>query len=209
MKRLGSVALSMVLGTQLGCHSSSSRDAEVEPTTMVELISTPTRFEGKLIGVFGFYGGFHSCCLALTKDHADFGMDSSVQLVDEASVEISKACAGHYVFVVGKFTRLAFAGRSLDNFQITDIKEVAIRDQGDPTICWRRTDIASTEFVPSRGPPREAGQNQSRRFEHGWSSDQMQRHCVDREPNEQLQPTPYCNAATRGWAFAGAAELRR
>ena len=33
--------------------------------------------------------------------------------------------------------------------------------------------------------------------------------CGHLEPNEQLQPTPKCNAATRGWAVAGAAELRR
>ena len=44
----------------------------------------------------------------------------------------------------------------------------------------------------------------SARFRSRSRSDQVQRQYLHHEPNEQLQPTPNCNAANRGWALSRA-----
>jgi len=127
------VVVTLLVSALASCGVSDDND-ELMVVSMVQLLSTPDRFEGKQVRVRGFLESKMGLKLYLTKDHAiarDY--PSSLMVSDDTpggSLTLSD-CSDHYVQVTGKFDRLEGV-----RWAIVRVDEVLRTDTIES--CWKR-----------------------------------------------------------------------
>ena len=97
--------------------------------SMIQLLDSLGRYEGKTVSVKGYLDTFTGLKLYLTKDHAiihDF--PSSILVSEEPGISDSE-CADSYVEIVGKIVRL-----NSSIFAIVDLTKIS--NPIDGNVCW-------------------------------------------------------------------------
>ena len=108
--------------------------ASVYPVSLVQLLVTPEKYDGKDITVIGYLKHTITLQLYLTRDHANMlDKRSSITILDNTSDGslLQSSCAPSYVQIRGTFKRIKYS-----MYVIYDVKEVLQMD--NLKICYNR-----------------------------------------------------------------------
>lgn len=108
-----------------------SAERKIYAVSMVSLLATPRKFEGKTIRVGGYLRFTGSLRLFLSREHADMSDAlSSVVVVDSTDGgKIIRSCSDKYAYVEGEFRR-----DKLGAWSITGTRSV--HDVDNMQYCW-------------------------------------------------------------------------
>jgi len=136
--------ITVILASLIASCDAVSDDDDLVLVSLVQLLATPEKFEGKQIRVVGFLQSAGQLRLFLTRDHA-LALDdwSSVRVHDDTpgGSLILSDCPGHYVTITGKFDRDKGSPQALINTGIILRAIIRVDDvlrMDTVETCWQR-----------------------------------------------------------------------